>query len=123
MRRLLGACAVLLLSAACAGETTGNACVLKIDVKDPSSSVVLNATSTVTAAVTAKSGNCSTAQLKSDVTWETSNSNVLTILSSTDSTVSLKGIKAGSAFVRAYLTMQTSIRDSTTVTVAPPVDQ
>ena len=123
MRRLLGACAALLLTAACAGETTGSACVLKIDVKDPTGNLTLNNNTTVMAAVSAKSGNCSTSQLKSDVTWETSNTNVLTLLIATDSTVSIKGIKAGSAVVRAYLTMQPSIRDSTTITVAAPVDQ
>ena len=45
------------------------------------------------------------------------------MISSTDSTASIKGIKAGSSFVRAFLTTQPAVRDSTTITVTAPIDQ
>ena len=79
MRRLLGACAAILITAACAGQSTGNPCVLKLDVKDPTANLQLNNTTTVLATLTTKSGDCSASQLKSNVTWEASNTNVLTI--------------------------------------------
>lgn len=119
MRRLLFA-SVVLFSTACAGQST-DPCVMKLDVKDLAN-VQLATTATAHAQLQAKSGSCSSGALKGSLTWASSSPTVLSILTSNDSTASLRALKTGSSILSAWLTLTPSVRDSVTVNVVTPTD-
>jgi hypothetical protein len=118
MRRLLLASAVL-FSAACAGQST-DPCVMKLDVNEVAN-IQLATTATAHAKLQPKSGSCSST-LKGSLTWNSSNTAVLSILTSNDSTASLRGLKAGTSILSAWLTRTPTIRDSVTVSVVTATD-
>ena len=118
MRRLLLASAAFLVTA-CGGQTT-DPCVMKLDVRDVPT-LQINAIAQVHADLSAKSGSCSST-LKAGLSWSSSNTNTVSLLLTTDTAASIKGLNQGSALVTAWITQIPSIRDSTSVSVAAPVD-
>ena len=119
MRRLLILSAAL-FAGACAGQSTTDPCIMKLDVQDVTS-VPVGGTRTVLTELGRKSGTCPSV-IKGSLTWSTDNPSIATLLASNDSTATVKGIKAGTAIITAWLSLTPSVRDSINVTVVPPVD-
>ena len=112
--------AMVLLTASCAGQVS-EPCVLHISVVT-TPTIIIGTTKTVAAEKSVINGKC-TFPTNAHLTWSTSNANVLSLLGSTDSTASIRALKAGSATVSAWLTLTPSVRDSLVMTAVTPTDQ
>ena len=111
--------AVLLL-AACGGQDTVAPCEYQLNVFDMPT-VQVGVVVPIDLELTVKSGNCQV-PTNANVTWETSNTNVVEFVTKTNTTATVRAKKAGSAFVIAFLALTPEARDSITLTAAVPVD-
>lgn len=119
MRRILGLATVFLF-AACAEDSPADPCVMRVDVIAPEP-VRLGGTRVVEVDVIESSGFC--ASVDKEIRWATSNSEVLDITSSNQTSATIVARRVSSATISAWLISMPTARDSVSITVGPIVDQ
>ena len=110
----------LLLCTSCAGhEDAADPCVMRVDVIAPEP-VRVGGTRVVPVNVTERSGNCTNTD--KEIAWRSSQSDVVQITSSTQTSATILAHRQASSTISAWLVQTPSVRDSVTIVVGPLVD-
>lgn len=119
MRRFSGLITVLFV-AACAGhDAAADPCEMRVDVIAPEP-VRLGGTRVVEVDVIERSGNCS--NIDKEIAWRSSNSEVVAITASNQTSATIVARKVSSATISAWLVRLPAVRDSVTIAVGALVD-
>lgn len=119
MRRALMVCGVALL-AACGSQDDGAPCVLELDVADRSGDVYVGNTIPVAADLSVESGTCN--PTSQNVLWESSSTTVAEILIFNNTEATVRARARGNVYIKAWLALSPSVRDSTLLTIITAVD-
>lgn len=120
MQRALIVCGFALLVACDGGQDDGAPCVLELNIADRSGNIYVGNTIPLAADLSVESGTCSVTN--QNVLWESSSTSIAEILTFNNTEATIRARGQGNVYIKAWLALSPSVRDSTLLTIITAVD-